>query len=68
MADELPSPDDLIAMGQVWGGESAIAPDGTTYKRYMIFKYKDKKTYVLENHLVQDSMGYRTEPIVKRLI
>lgn len=66
--NDLPSPDDLIAMGHAWGHESAIAPDGTPYRRYTIFKYKDKKTYVLENHLVQDGMGYHTKQIVKRLL
>jgi hypothetical protein len=64
-ASDLPTPNDLLGIGNFWDGEKAKDPDGKTYWRYMIFTYKDKRTYVLENHIEPETR--KINQIVKRL-
>ena len=61
---ELPTVDDLFGLGQFWDGDK-LQLNGEMYWRFMIFKYPDKHTYVLENRLKDDGTF---ESIVKRLM
>lgn len=65
--NDLPTPDDLLGLGQFWDGDKAVSPDGKTYWRFMIFTYKDKRTYVLENQIVIKENGYEINQVVKKL-
>ncbi len=65
--NDLPTPDDLLGLGSFWDGEKGKDPDGKTYWRYMIFTYKDKKTYVLENQIVIKPDGHTINQVVKKL-
>jgi hypothetical protein len=65
--NDLPTPDDLLGIGSFWDGEKGKDPNGKTYWRYMIFTYKDKRTYVLENQIVINPKGHTINQVVKRL-
>lgn len=68
LACTFPTPDDLFGMGTPWDGDKAEAPTGQSYWKFLIFKYKDKHTYVLENHILEKGDGHIMRSVVKRLL
>ena len=47
---KMPEPDDLLYLGQIYGGDHETAPWGQIYWKFVVVQYK-KSVYVLENHL-----------------
>lgn len=65
---EIPTVDELLGKGHFWDGDKAKAPNGHNYWRFMLFKYNDKCTYVLENHWhPRVAGGWGLEQVVKKL-
>lgn len=60
------TPDDLLYLGQIYGGDHEITSWGQTYWKFVIVNFKGS-TYVLENYPSQENGKNVLLPVIKKL-